>query len=283
MLKLFLIIAICFTICNARKLASTADQRKHAVNSMFERLNKDFKGHGRRRLNNGTANDMESILLDWAYNLELAKQSQMLRSMEVTEEDGLPAEIDNTHLTSGYHDATAALGRFIKQEEEKARRRLKTTDKRKGKNGYGNVLPASFRTAKPRYLGEIAKGIHEIDISGAPISAVTNDKRTKDVGRKLGDSDLTMGGTCSAVAMGDVYKDKTFDAVSSSQACTCDNDGILEPGNLPNGIPMKQHYCKCTQSTGGWFPVDMYSYVGWKCTQVSIYFFIYKLYEKNLL
>lgn len=258
-------------IACARKLESSPQQRRHAVDAMFGRLQAEYGygRHDRRRLLNLTNGDAERVLLSWAYNFDLAKQSQMLRGLGVTESDGLPPEIGDTHLTQDYFTATEALAKFITDEEKASKkRRLKTE---KSGSSLDDVLPPTQQTVKPRYLREVSPGVHEIDISGAYISS---DKQKNDAGRKLTSSAMSFGGTCQEVPLGDVYVDQFLDGISGTQACTCNSDGIQEPRALSIGlvtVNMKQRWCKCRETAGLFGATEHYAYVGYKCTQVSFY------------
>lgn len=276
---------LCFLLCAiallshapqfacARKLESSAEQRKYAVDAMFERLQEQYGygRHERRRLLNLTNGDAKRVLLSWAYNFDLAKQSQMLRGLGVSESDGLPPEIGHTHLTQDYLSATEALGKLVIEEEKASKRRRLKTEKLG--SASDDVLPPTQQTVKPRYLREISPGVHEFDISGAAVSAISNDKRNNDVGRKLTSSDLSYGGTCQEVPLKDVYLDDPLvDGLSSSKPCTCNSDGIQEPGETNIGgvtVHMKQRWCKCNEKSGMFSNIKHYAYVGYKCTQVS--------------
>ena len=259
--------ALACSFIDAQNISLTKEKRTLAVQQMYARIREPERVR-RRRL--GEALEEENImdiLEAFEYHLELSKQSLMLRSIGVKEEDGLPATMNDTAMTSGLGDAMKSLSMHLMHEEEHASaRRLKERKRRLSQEKYDKIHHILRKTsaavyeepirkpAKPRYLGEISEGVHEIDISGGAVRSSRN-------GRKLADGALTFGGTCTEKPMGPVYEDGwTSDGVVDKD-CTCDTNGIQDAGSLAlTGVTLKfkGRWCKCTSG-------DYYSNVGWDC------------------
>eukprot|EP00505_MAST-04D_sp_SCG-Rhode-Island_P003227 Stramenopile-MAST_4_protein_3227 len=187
--------ALACSFIDAQNISLTKEKRTLAVQQMYARIREPERVR-RRRL--GEALEEENImdiLEAFEYHLELSKQSLMLRSIGVKEEDGLPATMNDTAMTSGLGDAMKSLSMHLMHEEEHASaRRLKERKRRLSQEKYDKIHHILRKTsaavyeepirkpAKPRYLGEISEGVHEIDISGGAVRSSRN-------GRKLADLD----------------------------------------------------------------------------------------------
>ena len=256
----------------------SSEERQAAVRFMYDRI-KEPEIVKRRRLGNSNTKETIAEIMDaWQYHFEINKQAHYLRSIGVTEKDGLPRRLKDSTLTHDTMTESTKIAMYLKDlylEEEK---RKEEEPKLSNKEIHSRKLKAEKAEKEfvkklnknrtiPKYLNKNKDGSHEINIGGGYVHSSNKQKRN------LQDASLgALGGTCTDMPYGVRYCDRTTPKVDkveklSDNPCTCDSAGVQNPKDsmISSAITInaKEKWCKCTESDSF---TTYYSYVAPKCT-----------------
>ena len=123
-LLLLLSLTAVATTCGYSGVFVTPEERRAAVRSMYENLQEPEIIKMRRLGNSDTKETLAEIMDAWEFYFQVNQQSHYLRSMGVTEEDGLPSRLKASTLTQETMAASTKLAMYLKelyQEEEQQR------------------------------------------------------------------------------------------------------------------------------------------------------------------
>jgi hypothetical protein len=253
---------------------NTPEERRAAVKAMYDGV-KEPEVLKKRRLGNSDAKENLGDIMDaWQYAFEINKNAHYLRSMGVTEEDGLPERKEGSTLTHNTVAEATKIAMYLKdlyEEEQKtktAKPELSQEDIRSRRLAAEKQFKEELNKnrATPKYLGQNKDGSHEINLGGAYVHSSNNK-------RKLTDAALSaLGGNCVEKPYGSRYADNTgADSVETidgtSVKCTCAADKIKDPGQMFSTtmvvtVTAVERWCKCDESGGG---SDYYAYVAPQC------------------
>ena len=268
-LLLLLSLTAVATTCGYSGVFVTPEERRAAVRSMYENLQEPEIIKMRRLGNSDTKETLAEIMDAWEFYFQVNQQSHYLRSMGVTEEDGLPSRLKASTLTQETMAASTKLAMYLKelyQEEEQQREEgLKLTEtkvhSRKLKEEKEFLENLNKHRTVPKSVGKNEDGTHEINIGGGYVQSSNN----KDASPK------SLGGTCIDTPYGVRYAHRTehdtVETLSTSIKCTCDSNGIQDPKKKMIGgnslhIHAEERWCKCKESNS---TSEYYSYVAPKC------------------
>ena len=253
---------------------NTPEERRAAVKAMYDGV-KEPEVLKKRRLGNSDAKESLGDMMDaWQYAFEINKNTHYLRSMGVTEEDGLPERKEGSTLTHNTIAESTKIAMYLKdlyEEEEKT----KTAKPKLSQEGIRSRRLAAEKhfneelnknRAAPKYLGQNKDGSHEINLGGGYVHSSNNK-------RKLTDAALSaLGGACEEKPYGSRYADaSSVDSVEeidgTSVKCTCDSAGIKDPGTMFTTtavitVKAAERWCKCTEKAT---LTSYYAYVAPKC------------------
>jgi len=271
-LLLVLLLAGVTTTCGYSDVFVTSEERRAAVRSMYENL-QEPEIIKKRRLGDIDAKETLGEIMDaWEYHFGVNQQSHYLRAMGVTEEDGLPRRLEGSTLTQETMAAATKLAMYLKelyQEQEHQEEALKLTESevhlRRLKEENEFLEKLNKHRATPKSLGKKEDGTHEIYIGGGYVHSSNNKRKLKDASLKA------FGGACTDTPYSVRYAHQsttsTIETLSISKKCTCDSNGIQDPGKEMIGgdglhIHAEERWCKCKESTS---TTQYYSYVAPKC------------------
>ena len=145
---------------------NTPEERRAAVKAMYDGV-KEPEVLKKRRLGNSDAKESLGDMMDaWQYAFEINKNTHYLRSMGVTEEDGLPERKEGSTLTHNTIAESTKIAMYLKdlyEEEEKT----KTAKPKLSQEGIRSRRLAAEKhfneelnknRAAPKYLGQNKDG-----------------------------------------------------------------------------------------------------------------------------